>query len=65
MMSQCKCDDIAHVMQTQSEHNDIMPTSCQCKAYHDDVVLIQCEHQRHHATSFLCGMNGMQMLMMS
>ena len=32
-----------------------MPTSCQCKVNHDDVVFMQHKHQCCHATSFLLG----------
>ena len=39
-----------------------MPTSSLCDANHNDVVFPQCEHQQRHATSFLCGTNGMQTL---
>ena len=52
-------------MRMQSEYDDVMPISHQCEVNHDDVVFKQYEHQLHHATSFLCGMNGMQMIMMS
>ena len=39
-----------------------MPTSSPCNVNHDDVVFIQCKHQWHHATLFLRGTNGTQML---
>ena len=45
MMSQSEHDDVINTMQTQSEHDDVMPMSSPCEANHDDMVIMQHEHQ--------------------
>ena len=34
-------NDITPATQMQSEHDDVMPTSCQYEASHDDMVIMQ------------------------